>query len=301
MKKATSLSLAVLSALLIGCGGGGGSNDDTPNTSSGTNTGSPTTQTTDYEDATGFGSFTATSVDDLKGVTIVFKTDPNLDTDGIFTTTHAIACDGTFHTTTIEALPNGTNFTLHDYTGTPEVEVNQEDNFGFISFADLSSNENAMTYITIVTDGSGTFYEGQCYLGSNDSSQCLWGQIAYALTQDTCDGSTQNTATAGSSSSTASTVSTDSPLSSAVNITIYNNSSATEIDKAAPTFEYSDFTRYNSSTPLHCTDYGFSSPTLDDTDNGVHSLAYLENGRQCYEIDNENGPYPGNTNSAFYK
>ncbi len=196
MKTLTTLSLAAVTALLIGCGGGNGggstptdgtasssslSNNDSDSSTESTSSSGSTVNST----GTGFGSFTATSLNDIKGATIVFKTDPNLNADAVVTSTHIIGCDGKFHTTQVMTAPS-INLTMMDITGMTDVQA-PENNMGAISMYSDDPDAVVLQGNIILTDETGKFYEGQCYLGTYDSSQCLHGQIAYSVTQQSCN------------------------------------------------------------------------------------------------------------------
>jgi len=279
----TSLSLAAVTALLIGCGGGGGggnSSDGTANSTPANTASSSSSQASTSAEQISSANLAnmtvvaeyrdGTIVQNIRKVSYIFL--PNnqaIVVFDLFDGSRKVARDSHYYES------DGNSVALLN------LEFDNDESFGVIIATGIST-PNGFDQIT-VGESTAYPYTVTAILGNDDN------------------GIDENSVTTINGSSSSSSTDSNSPLSAADNITIYNNSSATEINKAAPTFELNDFTRYNSNSPMHCTDYGFTLALIDDTDNGVHTLGYLEGGRQCYEIDNENGPYPGNTNSAFYK
>jgi hypothetical protein len=291
MKLALTFTSITLAAILVGCGGGGGSSTapeegTTSSTPTAGNTSSSTTQSTSSQPANqGAESINSanlanmsvvaeyregTKVQNIEKVTYIFL--PNNEAIVVFDLSDGsrkVARDSHYYES------DGNNVALTN------IEFDNGDSFGIILAAGISSPGG----IDLITVGESTAfpYKVTAILSNEDN------------------GIDETSVTNIDNTSSSSSVDANSPLATAANITIYNNSSATEINNAAPTFENNGFTRYDSNVPLHCTDYGFTTALTESTNNGVHSISYLNDDRMCTEIDNENGSYPGNTNTAFYK
>jgi len=283
MKLITTLSFAAMTALLIGCGGGGGGstpNDSASNSSTGTtgtSSSSSIGQSQERISSSNLANMTVVAeygdgpiVQNIEKVSYIFL--PNSEAIVVFDLfdgSRKVARDSHYYES------DGNNVALLN----PVFDGGES--FGIIFAAGISSPGG----VDLITVGESTAFP----------------YTVTAILSNDDNGIDEGSVTNISITSSSSSADANSPLSTASNITIYNNSSKTEIDKTEPTFSYSDFTRYDSNSPMHCTDYGFSAPIIDDTENGVHSLSYMEGGRMCFEIDNENGPISGNTNTAFYK
>ena len=103
MKKATSLSLALISALLIGCGGGSSGGNATPTNETGSNTSTGTTGSTTSISGTPIegSTFTIYSADTVRGYSIA-SNESTLTLNGNSMhqrVTVSFACDGTFEYT----------------------------------------------------------------------------------------------------------------------------------------------------------------------------------------------------------
>jgi len=97
----------------------------------------------------------------------------------------------------------------------------------------------------------------------------------------------------------------DSSLNSNTSIFIFNNA-APSVRETQHQIGFGDTKMYESNTPLHCTDYGYSKLVLEDIDpnNGVHGLSYWSADMQhlCLEFDYANATAnSGSTNVALYE
>jgi hypothetical protein len=286
MKLVTALSIATITALLIGCGGGGGGSTPTDSTTTsstgttGTSSSSSVAQSGTSQErisSSNLANMTVVAeyqsgpiVQNIEKVSYVFL--PNSEAIVVFDLfdgSRKVARDSHYYES------DGNNVALLN------LAFDDGESFGIIIAAGISSPGG----IDLITVGESTAFP----------------YTVTAILGNAENGIDENSVTTVNVSSSSSSADSNSPLATATSITIYNNSSKTEIDKTEPTFSYSDFTRYDSNTPLHCIDYGFTSPIIDNTDKGVHSLSYMEGGRSCFEIDYENSSISGNANAAFYK
>jgi hypothetical protein len=151
MKKATSLSLALVSALLIGCGGGSSGGDATPTDETGSNTSTGTTGSTTSTSGTPIegSTFTITGVDSVKGYTIT-SNESTLNVGGQYTAHQRISisfkCDGTFEYTIVTSASgvSSTSYTTGDqvdFDGS-EISWSGTDNEGETMNDSLTINAN---------------------------------------------------------------------------------------------------------------------------------------------------------------
>lgn len=71
------------------------------------------------------------------------------------------------------------------------------------------------------------------------------------------------------------------------NIIIYNNISASHFASSGAELSFSHMNRYDHTSELHCTDYGYSSVLTDDISDGIHSKGYYDS-NLCIESDYTN-------------
>ncbi len=117
------------------------------------------------------------------------------------------------------------------------------------------------------------------------------------------NGIDEETVTATGGSSSPSTSSGDDSVLNNKNLSIYNNIDVAKAFGSADYLEKNSDNIYESSTPLHCTDYGYSSADIvaeETTALGTHNMTYMHGTLLCIEVDYAGSSAAGSNNYATY-
>ncbi len=305
MNKITTLSLAAITALFIGCGGGGSS--DTP----AADTSAPETVTPTLS-----GIFTDSPVKGISYTCKASNTQGTTDVDGRYTCatgdTEVTFSIGTVNlgTTPIAEVITPRSFFLGanrdaeilnlaqllqtmDIDGNPEngieldsidIENWQSANIGF-DHAQFDSEMATKLGKTMVTE-----LVAQTHLNGTFTEHGL--DVISAI-------KTPNTST-----TTDEENNTGMPKNNEINgknIIIYNNVVEQNLSSAEKNHDLINMTKYDGNVAFHCTDYGYSMTILDGTFDDIHTKSYYiiggENG--CIETDYKDASSSGLQGSDF--
>jgi hypothetical protein len=120
-----------------------------------------------------------------------------------------------------------------------------------------------------------------------------------AIIDNDANGIDEATVTSTSSSS-GDTNSGDIPMYDILNgksMTILNNATSADINGMDSAMTINGFTRKNSNTELHCSDYGYPNPLAETDEDNVHVTTYMEGTSMCVEYDYKDG----SNNAVWYK
>lgn len=273
MKTITTLSLAAMTALLIGCGGGGGGGSATPNTNNPGATSSVSSQgSSSSASAT---AQQAISSSNLAGKTVVSEYSNGVKVQNIKKTSYIF-------------LPNDEVIAVFDlFDGGRKVAHGTYN----------ESDGNNVAIITPTFDNDENFIPAFGISSPSSIDQITVGESTaiYTVTAivDNADNGIDE-ATVASTAVGGSGGNTDAPMHDTFygkSLNIYNNVSTDLVNGLQYTYDYNGNTRYDSNVALHCTDYGYVDIFVEGTTEGRTSKTYFlpdDSSKSCMEFDYSN-------------